>query len=63
MIGAFIVVQIMLVLAALFSWIALEAFYGEITGYTGALVLGVNGYLVFTYCRLTGTPYKDRKHF
>ena len=63
MIGAFVVVQAVLIVAALFSWIKLEAFYAEITGYTGALILGLNIYLMFTYCRLTGTPYKTRKHF
>lgn len=63
MIGAFVVVQAILIVAALFSWIKLEAFYAEITGYTGALILGLNIYLMFTYCRLTGTPYKTRKHF
>lgn len=50
-------------MAALFSWIKLEAFFAEITGYTGALVFGCNVYLLFTYCKHTGSPYKDRKHF
>lgn len=33
------------------------------TGFTGVIVLGVNGYLIFSYCKMTGTPYKNRKSY
>lgn len=63
MIGAFIAVQILMMLLSLFDVIPLESFFAEITGFTGAIVLGINMYLTFTYCKLTGTPYKSRKSY
>ena len=47
----------------LFGLCSLNAFFAEITAFTGLIVLGVNTYLVFTYCKYTGTPYKNRKSF
>ena len=50
-------------LLALFGSISLNAFFGEITGYTAAVVLYVNLYLIYSYCNLTGTPYKSKKAY
>jgi hypothetical protein len=57
------VVQALLVVAAFFGLIELEAFSIEITSFTGVLILMVNGHLMFTYFRLANDPYKDREHF
>jgi hypothetical protein len=57
------VVQALLVVAAFFGLIELEAFSIEITSFTGVLILMVNGHLMFTYFRLSNDPYKDREHF
>lgn len=37
--------------------------FGEITGFTMAIILGSNIYLVIQYCKMTGTPYKNRKNY
>lgn len=39
-----------MMLLSLFQIIPLDAFFGEITGFTAAIVLGANLYLVNTYC-------------
>jgi len=63
LIGVFVFLQVILLLLSLFDVINLNAFFGEITGFTVTLILGVNFYLIFIYCKNTGTPYKSRKSY
>ena len=48
-------------LLSFFGVISNEAFYVEIIVFTGIIVVGVNVYQVFVYCKLVGSPYKDEK--
>lgn len=48
---------------SIFNVINLNVFFGEISGFTAAFILGVNFYLIFSYCKMTGTPYKNRKSY
>lgn len=63
MIALFVGVQILLMLLCFFNAISLEAFFIEITVFTGILALGVNLYQVFVYCKQAGSPYRDNKSF
>lgn len=62
-IALFVGVQVLLMLLCFFEAISIEAFYLEIISFTGIIVVGVNVYLVFVYCKLVGSPYKDRKSY
>jgi len=55
--------QVIFLLLALFTFISLRVMFIELTAFTGALVLTVNFNLVGAYCKLTGTPYKNRKYY
>lgn len=48
-------------LLCFFGVMSIEAFYIEIIVFTGIIVVGVNIYQVFIYCKLVGSPYKDKK--
>jgi hypothetical protein len=62
-IGVFMGVQVLLMLLCFFEVISLEAFYLEIIIFTGIIVVGVNIYQIFVYCKLVGSPYKDKKSY
>lgn len=55
--------QIIFLLLSLFQFITLRAMFIELTAFTGTLVLTVNFNLIFTYCKLAGTPYRSRKFY
>ena len=61
--GMFIIVQGLMMFLAIFKWIELTAFFIEITGFTIGIILIVNGYLIFQYCKLAGAPYKNQKFY
>ena len=46
---------------SLFNVISLDTFTYEISCFTGFIIIWVNLYLIFTYCKLTGSPYKNRE--
>lgn len=61
--ATFVIVQIVLMGLSLFSLVDLNVFFWEITGFIGCLILGVNFYLIFTYLKMTGVPYKNHKSY
>lgn len=52
-----------MMLFALFGWVDLNVFFYEITGFTGAVIFGVNCNLIGSYCKVAGAPYKNRKAY
>ena len=62
-IALFVGVQVLLMLLCFFGAITIEAFYLEIIIFTGVIVVSVNVYQVFVYCKLVGSPYKDQKSY
>ena len=63
MIVLFLATQGLMMFLALFGWVELNAFFYEIAGFTFAIVLGLNMYLVSSYLKLTGQPYKYQKSY
>ena len=63
MIVLFLATQGLMVFLALFGWIDLNAFFYEIAGFTAAIVLGLNLYLISSYLKMAGQPYKNQKSF
>jgi hypothetical protein len=43
--------------------VSLNAFFYELAGFTAAIVVGMNIYLIGSYLKLAGTPYKTQKSF
>lgn len=48
---------------ALFGWINLNVFFYEISGFTAAIVVGLNLNLIVSYLKMAGLPYKNQESF
>lgn len=61
--ATFTLFQIGFVVLSLFSIINLRGFFIELTTFSSVVIVSCNFYLCFTYCKNTGSPYKNRKYY